>query len=279
MDASAGAPPDAFFTRGQSWGFPPMRPDAMREERFDYVIRCVRQQLRYAGILRIDHIMGLHRLFWVPVGSEAKDGVYVRYPDQELFAILAIESHRHRSVIIGEDLGTVPEEIHQLMKARGVKRMFVLQYELSPAAPVPQEPPQDAIASLNTHDMPMFHSFWYGRDIDDRAELRLLDAQGAGEERRGREEIRRRLVEFFERRGLHGDPLDAALLFLAGSDAEIVLLTLEDLWRESEPQNVPGTSALERPNWQRKLRQEIADAFDLPEVRERLRGVEQRRRG
>jgi 4-alpha-glucanotransferase len=276
--AAAGAPPDAFFTKGQNWGFPPMRPEAMREERFDYFRATIRQQLRYAGMLRLDHVMGLHRLFWVPEGAEASEGVYVRYPEEEMFAVLCIESQRHQSIIIGEDLGTVPDEVRSRMEAHGVRRMYVLQYELTPQRPVPEPPRTEAIASINTHDMPTFAGFWEGKDVGDRVELGLLEGNEAEKERADRALIREKLTEFYGERSLPDEPLTASLAFLAGSDAELVLVNLEDLWREETPQNVPGTSASERPNWQRKLRHDIRSAFGRDEVREKLRLVNERRK-
>jgi 4-alpha-glucanotransferase len=275
---SVGAPPDAFFTQGQNWGFPPLRPDRMQEEGFEYFRRTIRHQLRYAGMLRMDHVMALHRLFWIPEGADPANGVYVRYPEDELFAVLCIESSRYRSVIVGEDLGTVPEEIRSLMEKRGVKRMYVLQYELTPDRPVPGEPSPEMIASINTHDMPTFTSWWDSKDVDDRLELGLLDSGEAEKERIDREHLRQSLSEFFSDRGLPADdPLAAALAFLAGSEAQLALVNLEDLWRENRPQNTPGTST-ERPNWQRKLRYDTTAAFSLLQVRERLRLVNERRR-
>src|SRR5207253_8981248 len=174
--ASVGAPPDAFFTKGQNWGFPPLDPDAIREHRHAYFRACIRNHMEHAGILRIDHHMGLHRLFWIPAGGEPKDGVYVRYPDEELYAILTIESHRHNCVVLGEDLGTVPEYVPRAMRAHGVRRMYVVQYELKPEGPAPAgRPPAESIASINTHDMPTFAGFWSAEDVDDRLEQELLD--------------------------------------------------------------------------------------------------------
>jgi len=175
--ASVGAPPDAFFTKGQSWGFPPLDPDAIREHRHDYFRACIRNHMEHAAILRIDHHMGLHRLFWIPEGAEPKDGVYVRYPEEELYAILTIESHRHQCAVLGEDLGTVPNYVPRAMRKHGVRRMYVVQYELKPEAEAPAgQPPAESVASVNTHDMPTFAGFWSGKEIDDRVEQELLDA-------------------------------------------------------------------------------------------------------
>jgi 4-alpha-glucanotransferase len=246
--ASAGAPPDLFFTRGQNWGFPPLDPDAIRARHHSYFRACIRQQLAHAGILRIDHVMGLHRLFWIPNGAEAKDGVYVRYPEDELYAVLTIEANRADCVIVGEDLGTVPAYVPDIMRKRGIRRMYVVQYELKLDADAPiSAPSAQSIASVNTHDMPAFAGFWGGRDIDDRVEQSLLDDRAAERERATRAQMRDSLTDFLKARGLlsNGGNDTMAVLgalgrFLGSSEAEMVLMNLEDLWLEREPQNVPG---------------------------------------
>jgi len=245
---SAGAPPDLFFTRGQNWGFPPLDPDTIRAHHHNYFRACIQKQMAHAGILRIDHVMGLHRLFWIPNGAEPKDGVYVHYPEDELYAVLTIEAHRADCVIVGEDLGTVPAYVPGIMRKRGIRRMYVVQYELKPDADAPiTAPPPQSIASVNTHDMPAFAGFWSGRDIDDRPEQGLLDDAGAGRERTTRAQMRDSLIHFLKARGLLSDDgsdtmsvLDALVRFLGSSEAEMVLVNLEDLWLEREPQNVPG---------------------------------------
>ncbi|HJT15806.1 MAG TPA: 4-alpha-glucanotransferase, partial [Thermoanaerobaculia bacterium] len=164
---SVGAPPDLFFTKGQNWGFPPPEPDADHS----YFRACIRKAVQHASILRIDHVMGLHRLFWIPDGAEPKDGVYVRYPAEELYAVLMSEAQRTGTVIVGEDLGTVPKYVPQAMNRHGIRRMYVVQYEL----PKLDGPQRESIASINTHDMPTFAGFWQGKDIDERVERDLLD--------------------------------------------------------------------------------------------------------
>ncbi len=152
-----GAPPDTFFTWGQDWGFRPMHPEKIREQGYDYFIRCVRHSMRYASMLRVDHIMGLHRLFWVPEGRPAGEGVYVRYRAEEMVAILCLESHRNRCVVVGEDLGTVPPEVRRSMRRHGMAGMFVVQYEMKPDSRRPlRSAPLGSVAGLNTHDMPPF---------------------------------------------------------------------------------------------------------------------------
>jgi 4-alpha-glucanotransferase len=245
---SVGSPPDLFFTRGQNWGFPPLDPDAIRAHHHRYFRACIRWQVEHAGVLRIDHVMGLHRLFWIPNGAEAKDGVYVRYPEDELYAVLTIEANRADCVIVGEDLGTVPAYVPEIMRKRGIRRMYVVQYEIKPDAANPiGAPSPQSIASINTHDMPTFAGFWSGRDIDDRVEQGLLDERGAERERSTRAQMRESLTNFLKARGLLSEGgsdtmavLDALVRFLGSSDAEMVLVNLEDLWLEGEPQNVPG---------------------------------------
>jgi 4-alpha-glucanotransferase len=274
---SVGAPPDLFFTKGQNWGFPPFDPDAIREDRYEYFRACIRHHVAHAGILRIDHVMGLHRLFWIPSGAEAKDGVYVQYNADELYAILTLESVRNNCMIVGEDLGTVPEYVPKMMSKHGIRRMYVVQYEIKPDGETPLNPPPAAsVASINTHDMPTFTAFWNGHDIDDRVQQGLLDAEGAGQERETREQMRRALVGFL---GVHYEPshvLAALLLWLSSTDAEIVLANLEDLWNETEPQNVPGVP--ER-SWRHKLRLTLEQARSSGQVRNVLSNVNEKRGG
>lgn len=259
----------------------------MVERKLDYFIAAVRNQLKFAGMLRIDHVMALNRLFWIPSGAEPSNGVYVRYPAEAMYAVLAIESHRSRSIVIGEDLGTVPEEVRSMMEKREVRRMYVLQYEMSPSMEEPAIPERAMIASINTHDMPTFTSYWQGLDIDDRRQMNLLDETGSREEHVNRETIRTKLAaslkendyltegasEIDDRTALIG-----ALDFLSSSEAESILVNLEDLWSETEPQNVPGTSSEERPNWQRKLPRDIEGIFESLEVVEILRMIDDRRK-
>jgi 4-alpha-glucanotransferase len=270
---SGGAPPDPFFSEGQDWGFAPLNPRAIREQGYAYPIACLRHLMRHASLLRIDHVMWMHRLFWVPDGMGAKEGVYVEYLHEELYAILAVESHRAKTVVVGEDLGTVPKEVRRTMEQRGVRRSFVLQYELRPETRTPLgKVPEDSQASLNTHDMSPFAAMWEGLDIDDRVDLGLFDAKGAREERRERRELKRSLIAYLRRRGLLGkrafsrhDVLVAALRYLAESPSRTVLVNLEDLWGETRPQNVPGTET-ERPNWVRKSRHPFERFREMPEV-------------
>jgi 4-alpha-glucanotransferase len=257
LGASGGAPPDQFFSEGQEWGFPPMHPHEIREDRLRYPIACLRQLLGRARALRIDHVMGLHRLFWVPRGFSAVDGVYVSYPADELYAILCLEAERAGTMVVGEDLGTVPDGVREMMDERGVRRSYVLQFSVSPDPQHAIEaPPRASLATANTHDTPLFAAFW-------------RDAEPA---------LRHAVVRYLQQRGRlpeadEPEPemvLRACLADIASLGPETLLVTLEDLWGELEPQNVPGTSGEHAVNWRRRARHSLEQMFDLPGVRETL---------
>ncbi len=287
-EARAGAPPDAFFTKGQDWGFPPLDPERLRAQGYAHLVACLRHHLEHAGMLRIDHVMQLHRLFWIPRGMEAADGVYVRYPSEELFALLSLESHRHRAAIVGENLGTVPPEVGEAMARHDVLGMYVVQYELQPGSEGHlRPPPADSVASLNTHDMPTFRSFWKGDDVDDLADLELFSPAEARSERERRRALRQGMAALLPRSDGPPDPeapgtaeavLRERLDWLAASPARLVLVNLEDLWGETAPQNTPGTCA-ERPNWRRKARLGFEEFSSRPEVVSTLERIDRLRKG
>ena len=272
---SVGAPPDPVFPKGQDWGFPPLDPEAIRQDGYQYVRSFLGHHMRVAGVLRVDHMMGVSRLFWVPWGLEATHGAYVRYRAEEFYAVFCLESVRHRTLLVGEDLGTVPPEVPAAMQRHQIKRMYVLQYEArpDPDAALP-EVFSDAVASANTHDMPPFAAFWTGADIDDRREAGILDENQAATAHAQRHALRQAILQTLEAEGLeHDAPLSAIFAacqrHLARGQAGIVLMNLEDLWGETAPQNLPGTSH-DRPNWRRKLRYSIEEIFSRPEWRDML---------
>lgn len=285
LGASGGAPPDSFFIRGQNWGFPPLHPEKLRAQGYRYTIACLRHLLENAGIVRIDHVMGLHRQFWIPRGLEVKDGVYVRKRAEELYAILTLESHRHRTVMVGEDLGTVPRYVRLAMARHKILRSYVLQFEitLDPGRALRPVPP-DCVATLNTHDIRPFAGFWQGLDIQDRVELGLLEESDARRERQHRQSLRQALVRFLQRGGWLRDAspelaviLKACLAYLGASPARLVLVNLEDLWLEVEQQNTPGTR-FERPNWRRKACYVLEMFCQLPPILDTLRELDQQRK-
>jgi 4-alpha-glucanotransferase len=268
-NVDVGAPPDPIFTSGQDWGFHPFHPERSREQGHRYWIGSIRHQLGSAGLLRIDHVMGLHRLFWIPRGLDFKDGVYVRYPAHELYAVLCLESHRNRSIIVGENLGIVPKYVNRTMSRHNIQQMYLMQYSLRPDPERPMKPiPSGSVASLNTHDTPLFAAFWQDKDIEDRIDLGLLDEEGARREGIAREARKQALLTYLRKKGLLrkrivlGSVLGACLSRLRRSRAGIVLVNLEDLWLETEPQNVPGSGG-RRANWTRKLQ------FSLEELSQR----------
>jgi len=285
QQAAGGAPPDAFFTKGQNWGFPPLHPDRLRQQGYRYLIASLRRHLEYARVLRFDHVMSLYRLYWVPDGLPADQGAYVRYPAEELFAVLTLESHRSGARIVGENLGTVPDVVNESMERHGIDEMYVLQYETAPnKRPVMRPVPRRCVASMNTHDTPQFAAWWTGLDIDDRMELGLLDEEEARLERNRRALLRDRMMALLQERGRLERPtrdpqcvLEACLAHLGASRAPIVLVNLEDLWLETEPQNRPGTYR-EYPNWQRRARYSFEQFTQLPGVLRTLATLDRCRR-
>ena len=281
LDASGGAPPDGFFTRGQDWGFPPLHPEGLRRQGYRYYIHCMRHHLQYAAMLRLDHVMGLHRSYWVPAGFAPTEGVYVRYPAEEFYAVLNLESHRYKAEIIGENLGTVPSYINGAMARHGIRGMHVSQFGVrTDPHDALDRPGRRAVASLNTHDSATFAGFWSGADIDDRAALGLLTEPDSCREHGYRAAQREALVSYLRA----GDRLDGAeaapeevlrawLFELAQSEADFLLVNLEDLWLEPLPQNVPGTWR-ERPNWQRKARFSLAEIARMPALLNTLKMID-----
>jgi 4-alpha-glucanotransferase len=275
--ARTGAPPDLFNPRGQDWGTPPLHPEGIRTGGYAYQIACIRHLMAHSGVLRIDHIMGLHRIWVLPPGHDARDGVYVRYRGEENYAILCLESLRARAMVLGEDLGTVPGYVRAAMGAHRVHRSYVAMFEVTPDGLAP--PPPDAFASVNTHDMAPFASFWSDRDIEERRGFGLLTEEQARNEAAERDELRRRLVAALVAGGFLGSAraseeeiLDAWLAFLARSDARGVIVSLEDLWGEAASQNIPGTVD-QHPNWRRRTALSLEEIASSPEVAGRLQAV------
>ncbi|MGH8977774.1 MAG: 4-alpha-glucanotransferase [Acidimicrobiia bacterium] len=254
---SAGAPPDAFHNAGQNWGFPPIHPAAARRTGYAYLRACLDAHLRFARVLRLDHVMGLHRLWFVPDGAAATDGAYVRYAAEEQWAVISLLASRHDAQIVGEDLGTVTNAAREALVAHGALRMWVSQFDTPPHLPM-DSPGAQHLAGTGTHDLPTFATWWAELDAPRRATL-LATLQTAGTLPQSAAEPAPAAV------------LGALYAWMGNSDAPIVLAALEDLWLETEPQNRPGTQALE--NFRRRAAYGI-DAFDtvagLPEILARL---------
>lgn len=258
--ASAGAPPDALFLGGQEWGLPPIHPRVSQATGHRYLRACLRHHMQAASMLRIDHVMGLHRLYCVPRGFGATEGAYLRYPKEELYALIALESQRARCAVVGEDLGTVPVDVPPALARHNVARLWVGQFEVpSEVGRAPRRSPREVVASFGTHDMATFSGWWQGADIDDRHALGLIDAVEHARQRQHRLRERAALLAYVDGEALAPAVLPdeeramvGASIDLARGPSEVVLLTLEDLWLEPAPQNVPGTSH-ERANWLRPL--------------------------
>ncbi len=261
FEIHTGAPPDPLFAGGQNWGFPPLHPQRIREQGYRYVIEVLRHHLRHAAVLRVDHVMGLHRLFWIPKGFPATAGVYVRYVPEELYAILSLESHRYRTQVVGEDLGTVPPSVRRSLGRHNISGMYVVQYEATSELGEELRPiTRDYLGSLNTHDMPPFAAMWYGLDLPSPKGLAPADAAAVRALHRHRAGLKAMMVALLRAGGwlTVGSSraeviLRGLLAHLAASPAGLIMINLEDLWLERRPQNIPGTG-VERPNWRRRAR-------------------------
>ncbi len=240
LDVTVGAPPDDFNPHGQDWGLPPFVPHRLRAAAYAPWVETVRATLRHAGGVRIDHVMGLFRLFWIPAGLSAAEGAYVRYPADELLAVVAVESQRAGAVVIGEDLGTVEEGVRERMAELGILSYRLLFFEPGP----PADYPPLALAAVTTHDLPTLAGLWTGADLRAQRELGLEPNEAA------LLAIRERLRAMA---GLpDGAPVTEAIVrvheLLARAPARILLATLEDALAVEERPNVPATGA-RRPNW------------------------------
>lgn len=280
-----GAPPDLYNADGQRWGLTTFSPRALADGGFAPFIATLRACLRHAGGLRIDHAMGLMRLWVVPRGAEARDGAYLRYPLDDLLRLTALESHRHRAIVIGEDLGTVPEGFRDTLDAAGIYGMRVLWFERGRQRFTPPRSwPADSAAMTSTHDLPPVAGWWRGHDIDTRAALGLADAATEREERkRDRTQLWRAFRRAKVATGEEPAPddtapvVDDALRFVAKASSHLALLPLEDVLGLDEQPNLPGTVA-QHPNWRRRYPGEAGALLKTDEVRRRLAPLQQRGR-
>ncbi|HUF53373.1 MAG TPA: 4-alpha-glucanotransferase [Dehalococcoidia bacterium] len=274
---SGGAPPDALFSHGQNWGFPPAHPEAIRKHGYRYWISVVRHLMKASGVLRVDHVIGFHHLYCIPAGYDARHGVYVRYHPEEFYAILSLESHRNKTLVVGEDLGTVPRYLPPAMRRHGIYSTYVAQFHLNAnRAVVLPRPRPLTVATINTHDTPTFAAFWQGHDIDDRLDMGLTTPTDAENEREKRAHMRKATLTFLRRQGLlgrceddHVNILRALLVAMGSSPTRLVLANIEDLWGAPKPQNTPGTTT-ERVNWRNRARLSLNEMRQLEEVLEPL---------
>ena len=285
--AQIGAPPDIYNPPGQDWGLPPFNPMALREEGYQGFIDLVRANMRHAGGLRIDHVMGLSQLYWVPRGRTPRDGAYVEYPIDDLVGILALESQRQKCLVVGEDLGTVPAGFRERMAAANILSYRVLYFERDEHGFLPPERyPELALAVVSSHDLPTLRAWWEVSDLDLKAKLELFPTPDDRHiARRERKRDIDQLRQALRREALIGDRAGADALFSAAhaylgrTPCMLATVQLDDITDETEPVNVPTTSG-ERANWRRRSSlslEQIAASSRLAKVSE-IFAVERRSR-
>ncbi|MFT4810739.1 MAG: 4-alpha-glucanotransferase, partial [Paraglaciecola sp.] len=277
-DASVGAPPDILGPLGQTWGLPPMDPEKLYEQQYQPIIELFDANMRATGALRIDHVMALLRLWWVVKGDSAKEGGYVYYPVDDLLAILALESHRHQSLVIGEDLGTVPDEIRTKLADNGVYsyRVFFFEQAQDGGFFSPAHYPEQSMSTLTTHDMPTLTGYWHCDDLALGKELGLYPTEEIlSTLYTSRHENKQSILDTLHGhhsvndevgRDVHNVDMSKALNFgmqlhMAGGSSALLSLQLEDWLEMDKPVNIPGTFK-EYPNWQRKLTRNLQDIFN-----------------
>jgi (1->4)-alpha-D-glucan 1-alpha-D-glucosylmutase len=265
LGASIGAPPDDFNLHGQDWGLPPLIPARLRRAGYAPFIATLRANMQAAGALRIDHVMGLMRLFWVPPGGTAADGAYVRYPFDDLLGLVALESHRHGCLVVGEDLGTVSDDVRMALAAHDVLSYRVLPFERNAdgALKPPAAYPEAALVTAGTHDLPTLAGWWEAHDVEVRHRCGLASDAARMQQLAGRAEDRRRLAGALAAMAAAGAadaeaapasavPALAVQAFLARTPAALLAVQPEDVLGVREQANLPGTTDA-HPNWQRRL--------------------------
>ncbi len=283
LDASIGAPPDILGPLGQNWGLPPLNPQTLQATGYDAYIKLLRANMKHCGSLRIDHVLGLLRLWWIPKGENATKGAYIYYPVEDMLAILALESHRHQCSVIGEDLGTVPDEIVEILRDAGVHSYKVFFFETSKEDGgflSPAHYAQQSMSALCTHDMPTLRGFWHCDDLKMGAELGLYPNQ---EQLQGlfadRLKAKQGILDSvawhgFLPEGVGRDaqfvPMDTHLaqalqLHVAAGSSALLSVQLEDWLEMDKPVNIPGTVD-EYPNWRRKLSMNLDEVFATESV-------------
>ena len=286
--ASVGAPPDEFNPAGQHWGLPPLRPDRLRAEGYRLFIDTLRAGMRGAGALRIDHVMGLMRLFWIPPGRGANEGAYVYYALDEMLAIVAIESHRHRCLVVGEDLGTVEDAVRAALAQADVLSYRLLYFEKRPGGGFspPDAYPPAALVAIGTHDLATFAGWWTGHDLRERLVLGLYpDPAVFDKQLMDRAQERVELMQAMQHAGLlsredvaqaaglampSARVVEASHAFLAAAPSALMMVQLEDVAGATAQANMPGTVDA-HPNWRRKLPVPVA----VLAGGERMRGLGQ----
>ncbi len=265
-----GAPPDDFSPEGQKWGFPPLIPDGLKEKGYELFILTIRKNMKYAGALRIDHALGMFRIFWIPEGMSPKDGAYVLYPSEDLLRIIALESMRNRTLVIAEDLGTIGENVRETLK-----RFRMLSYRLfyfernypDPSFLLPERYPDTALCAVTTHDLPTIYGYWSGADLEARRKLgKFPDDVSWIKQVNEREKDKRLILTVLKSRNIvpDGFPSEPEMVpemtpelclaiyrYLALTPCKLLLVSLDDIIGVMNQQNMPGTVDV-YPNWMQK---------------------------
>ncbi len=283
LNARIGAPPDEVNLKGQDWGLLPLIPYRLREAAYAPFIATLRANMRHAGALRLDHVMGLLRLFWILPGRTPEQGAYVSYPFEDLLAILALESVRNRCLVVGEDLGTVPEAVREALPPLGVLsyRLFYFEKTTDGGFKPPAEYPRQALVAISTHDLPTLSGYWQGVDLERRTALGLFPTEEIREQQVvARAQDRAWLLVALEREGLlpggcsvqpvampemSPELMRAVHLYLARTPAQVMVVQPEDIFGQVEQANLPGTIE-QHPNWRRKLLLNLEDWMHEPRL-------------
>jgi 4-alpha-glucanotransferase len=275
--AAVGAPPDAMNTIGQDWGLTPINPVALQKQGYQPLVKALRSNMQYAGALRIDHILGLMRQYWVAPGMRADEGVYITFPLSDILRIIALESRRNSCVVIGEDLGTVPDGFGEIMASAGLLSYKVLFFERweSGFFMRPELYPAQSMVTISTHDLPTLTGWWTGKDLQWRQKLSLYPNEEMGQNERDSRIIDRQLlidalvdlnvIDISEAPTQAPAKMNRELSlsvqkYMAKAPSHIQLIPLEDALEIVEQVNIPGTID-EHPNWLQKLPVTI-EAFD-----------------
>ncbi len=286
--ANVGAPPDIFQPLGQDWGISALSPQALRDSGYDAFLGTLRRAVRHSGGVRIDHAMGLRRLWLTPHGASPAEGAYLTYPFEDLLRLITLESHRAQAIVIGEDLGTVPAGFRDALHAKGVLGMSVLWFErdeTTDAFLAPQAWSVDAAALATTHDLPTVAGWWSGRDIDWQARLGEGDDDIA-KARAARGNDRGQLWDACVAAGVAAGPqpepqtpepaVDAVVAYVAASACPLAIVPIEDLVGLEEQPNCPGTID-EHPNWRRRLPAAADKLLETPAVAARIAALSKAR--
>ena len=290
LDASIGAPPDAYAPQGQDWCMPPLHPHALASGRLEYVQQLLRNNLRHAGALRIDHVMGLFRQYWIPRGLPGSEGAYVRFPARELLELVAAESRAAGALVIGEDLGTVPRALPLQLARAGLlsSRVLFFERERSGSFRPSARYSRRALATATTHDLPPLAGTWRERDLEIRRQIGAIpDAAALAAAREERDRTRRALLDRLLREGdlapaeraPSAEQLCRAVhTFLGRSPAPLVGISLDDLAGEIDPVNLPGIPQHVHASWSRRMSRPVEALERDPGIARMLEAVARARR-